>query len=413
MTAVNASETGQNPTLPQELIDHALGYVDTTSLKQVSLASHTLLDSARRYLFYSILATTHQQRRGRSIVDLQRCIACSPWAMHSHRIRCLHVSGATPFPALISVLSALPSLHTFILRAAEVLDIPDPLPFPSIPTRAMDTVGIHSVSYRTTAGSIRPSSEMEFYFLHLFSSISNVRISSYLSSRDEEAMTPWNPPIPCPSKTSIMSFSLGWGLYDNVTTVCAHAAALLQSFDVASATSLEMPGWPPNCAIGYSPLCLAASHTLTDLTITMLTPLSDIHHESQQSSPQFWSQLGLSSCHALRTIQFTLSIRRTQALARMWRHIFDILSTVLTSSLTKIAFQSDPTSTPGTKSDDFPWDVLEFELIRCCRDAAQVVFILVEGLTAEEEASFRYAVLSKLPQVNEKYVVLFDRFKIG
>ena len=123
------SETGQNPMLPQELIDHVLGYMDTTSLKKFSLASHTLLGSARRYLFYSI--STNDNTHGRTMVALEESIAHSPRTMRSHWIRCLDVAGTTPFFTLISVISALSCLHTFNLRTAKIIDIPDLLPYPN------------------------------------------------------------------------------------------------------------------------------------------------------------------------------------------------------------------------------------------------------------------------------------------
>ena len=142
----------------------------------------------------------------------------------------------------------------------------------------------------------------------------------------------------------------------------------------------------------------------------MIALLFSNRHQSQQSSPQFWSQLGLSSCHALRTIRFTLVIHSSQSLARMWRHIIDILSTVPKFSLTKVAFTLTPdtSSLPEAGTDGFPWDALESALIRCCRDAAEVAFVVVK----EKEASFRHKFLPKLPRVDQKCVVLFKHSEI-
>ena len=400
------SETGQNSTLPQELIDHILGYMDTTSLKTVSLASHAFLYSARRYLFRSILAIN--SRCGRSVVALQDCIVHSPWTMHSHRIRCLDISGVTPFPALIFVMSALSGLHTLDIYDAKIIDIPDPLPSPPISTRPMKTLSLHNVSSRSILGSIVPPSQIEFYLLHVFSCVSNVSISRGLSSRDEEGKTRWRFPIPCPPKTKITSFSLGWVIYNNAATIRSHAAMLLQSLDMASVTSLTMPVWPPDCAIEYGPLYHAASHTLSHLALAISRSAFSNRGESQQSDPQCWSQLRLSSCHTLRTVELIFGNNNEQALAQVWRHLIDILSTISAFSLSKITFNLYTSCLPEATTDGFPWDALESTLLKCCSGTAQVAFVAPNWCGIR--ANFQSTIHQMLPQVEQRCVVSFKCF---
>ena len=406
-----ASETGQNPTLPQELIDHVLVYMDTTSLKEVSLASHTLLDSSRRHLFYFI--STNVRRVGRSMVALEQSIAHSPWMMHSHWIRCLEVSGETPFSTLISVLSALPGLHTFNLKGAKILDVPDPLPSPSIPTRAMKAVSLHSFSSRTTTGNVVSPSEVEFYLLHLFSSVSNVHTSIGHAFRDVESeMAPrWRPTTSRPPKIKVTSFSLRWGVCYNAETIRSHAAMLLQSLDTASVTSLSMSAWPPNYIIGYTPLYLATYHTLSDLTLLITLPMLPTSTQSRHNNPQSWSPFELSSCRALRTVRVVF--QTYGMFPAQWHYIIDIFSTVSPFSLSKVTFTLDSRCMPKSTTDGFPWDALESTLIRCCRDAAQVtvVFAVDRGLTPEAEASFQDGVHKKLLQLEKKCVLFFESFE--
>ena len=399
-----ASKTGQKPTLPNELIDHVLGFMDSLSLKAASLASHSLLNEARRHLFQRIVAT--DRLYSRSIVDLQESIADSPWALHSQWIRCLHVIGKVPFATLISILSTLSNLLTLELEWAQIIEIPDPLPPLPISTRTMKAVHLYEISYGASDERTTLFAEMEFYLLHLFSSISELHLIASSALRDE---TPWRVQTPCPPKVKVTSLELVWSTLDNAATARAHVAMLQQLLDVTSLTAFKMLTWPPSVAVGYSPIYLAAYQTLSDLGLIVALPF--LGRDNDPDGSQFWSQLGLSSCHALRTLRFVLLVFDHQLPTNGWRCVIDILSTIFPSSLSKITFSGSPAYyTPLSTSTDFPWESLESTLIERCRDAAQVLFDSGRWDDPNDKAQFAHAVLQKLPRVNKKCVMQFEDF---
>ena len=202
-------------------------------------------------------------------------------------------------------------------------------------------------------------------------------------------------------------------IFHDVAAARSYVAMLLRSLDVTCLTALEICVWPLYCVVGHAPIYLAARHTLSDLTLVMSPPPGDSCRQLQQEDSQFWSQLGLSLCHAVRTVRFalafiTLGPDSDVQRASLWRHIVAILSTIPASSLSQITFQGRLLDLPASTTMDFPWESFESTLLERSRDASQVLFDIQQSVRSEAKASFEQAILQNLPRIRKKHTVLFE-----